>query len=411
MTGVKSQTSVSSPHDYESARSVKIFEFGRSTVVSSSGDSNKVSQEGSATEEKATGKKPQTTVSSPYDFQTTQNAQRKTFEFKRDALIKSDGGLTNVAQGKLCLAKTSVSQSSTTTQKSDISDAKLLSEDKASFSTTAATTTPKSVTPNTTNESPLEAADLATSTKSAGSHESKSTNDPNETEGKSTMDSSGRKVFRPVSRRSAQTSIDPAHTAQGYFTPKKAPSSTHITAASPSTTTSRAQSTSTSKAAVPQTATPNATPTNPFYATNMTLPVAAGNIIAYFREASQWLTFWRDTLSTPEFADLLRAKWDPKLKQITWHFACTVEFLEMGREGWKLTRLPEEFFKDALGLVEGVEGLIREMEERKRCQGVLEGVKGNVERVGRLLVGIRQARWEEGRARWEADLKAKRESG
>lgn len=99
------------------------------------------------------------------------------------------------------------------------------------------------------------------------------------------------------------------------------------------------------------------------------------------------------------------------MKQITWHFACTVEFLEKGRDDRKLTRLPEEFFKDALGLVEGVEGLVREMEERKRCQGVLEGVRGNVERVGRLLVGIREARWEEGRARCEANLKAKGESG
>lgn len=276
MTGVRSQTVVSSSVDFQSTRPVKTFEFGRNAVVSSSGDSNKVSQEGSATEDKTTGKKIQTAVSSPSDFQGAQNAQRKTFEFKRDALIKSDGGLKNVAQEDQRLANPKNLQNSSTTQKGDGSGAKPLSEEMAFLSTNATATTPKSTTPNTTNEPPLGAADLTTSTKTAGSDESKSTNDPNEVGEKSTIDSSGRKVLGPVSRRSANTSIDPAHTAQGYFAPKKVPSSTHITAASPSSTTSKAHSTSAFKPPVTEkqvASTPNpTTQTNPFYATNTTLP-------------------------------------------------------------------------------------------------------------------------------------------
>ncbi|KAM0723415.1 hypothetical protein Q7P37_000401 [Cladosporium fusiforme] len=141
---------------------------------------------------------------------------------------------------------------------------------------------------------------------------------------------------------------------------------------------------------------------SPFYSDKMTLGIAAQNIVAYFHEANQWLTFWNETTSASKLDELI-CKPGSNVIPICSHFVWTAEFLQLGRKGWLLTHLPDEFFRDVLPLVGSVEAKLLVLCKWQGCEGVMGKAARDVKSVKALLERIKAARKEEGKAKWLAD--------
>ncbi|KAM0699300.1 hypothetical protein Q7P36_001347 [Cladosporium allicinum] len=92
-------------------------------------------------------------------------------------------------------------------------------------------------------------------------------------------------------------------------------------------------------------------PSNPFYQDEMTLAWAATNIVAYFREASEMLSDWHTT-QDPSTIVASTLKKTSTLNRMWANIEWTLEFLALGREGFCLLQLPDDFFAHVLPLVE-----------------------------------------------------------
>jgi hypothetical protein len=138
---------------------------------------------------------------------------------------------------------------------------------------------------------------------------------------------------------------------------------------------------------------PNAkpSPSNPFYRADMTLALAAQNIVAYFREAADWLNFWYISTSAPMIIDISR-KPASTLNRIFNHLMWTAEFLRFRREGWDLRHLPDNFFEDVLPLVMVTCGKLEKLGERKGCEGMMSRAWRDAEEAGEMLVTVRNVR-------------------
>ena len=83
--------------------------------------------------------------------------------------------------------------------------------------------------------------------------------------------------------------------------------------------------------------------TNPFYRDDMTLAWAATNIATSFREASDSLSHWHMT-QDPSIIVASSLKKSSDLNRIFATIQWTLEFLAVGREGFCLLQLPDDFF-------------------------------------------------------------------
>jgi hypothetical protein len=144
-------------------------------------------------------------------------------------------------------------------------------------------------------------------------------------------------------------------------------------------------------------------PSNPFYRSEMTLGHAARNIVAYFREAADWLTFWHISTSSPILLDMSR-KPASTLNQIFNHLAWTAEFLRLQRQGWDLRRLPDNFFEDVLPLIMVTCGKLEKLGEWKGCEGMMHRAWRHAEEVGEMLATLRIVRVRDGKEKWARDL-------
>lgn len=212
----------------------------------------------------------------------------------------------------------------------------------------------------------------------------KTTLDPNPDENnkKPTSEQPGGKLLNPVSRPSATNTISKDLISEGFLTHKPCPAR-----------------------APPN---PKLASKNPFHNDRMTLSIAAKNIVAYFTEAQKWLTYWLNTVSPSELAEISHLRVESNVSQICAHFVWTAEFLEGGREGWTITRLPDEFFQDVMPLVGMVESLLEVLAGWEGCEGFMGRALGDVRRVKELLEGIRGRRVEEGKAKWLAGEKGEK---
>jgi len=136
---------------------------------------------------------------------------------------------------------------------------------------------------------------------------------------------------------------------------------------------------------------------NSFYK-NITFEVGAHDIFAYFKEASNWLTHFRDSIPREQIAEMLR-KPRSIINTILTHMMWTVEFLTIGRRDMEMTRLPEHFWADVLPLVGRVVDLFDHLSKWKECEvlrakGMVkaedvlqrsEYLKGKRERIGREM--------------------------
>lgn len=93
-------------------------------------------------------------------------------------------------------------------------------------------------------------------------------------------------------------------------------------------------------------------PDNPFYKNNMSLAWAATNIVTYFDEAGKTLLDWHTT-QDPSTIVASTLKKTSTLNRMWANIEWTLEFLALGREGFDLLELPDDFFAHVLPLVEG----------------------------------------------------------
>jgi len=98
----------------------------------------------------------------------------------------------------------------------------------------------------------------------------------------------------------------------------------------------------------------------------MTLGWAATNIVAYFREASEMLSDWHTTqdpstilASTLKRTSILNRMW----ANTEW----TLEFLALGRKGFYLLQLPDDFFEHVLPLVEDTVYWLKRLRQLNNC--------------------------------------------
>lgn len=137
-------------------------------------------------------------------------------------------------------------------------------------------------------------------------------------------------------------------------------------------------------------------PSNPFYRPDMTLAIAAQNIVSYFREAVDWFNFWHISTSAAMLVDMSH-KPTSTLSRIFWHLGWTAEFLRFGREGWDLRRLPENFFEDVLPLIMVTCGKLEKLGELKGCGRMMIGAWKDAEEVGEMLATVRNVRVRDSR--------------
>jgi hypothetical protein len=146
---------------------------------------------------------------------------------------------------------------------------------------------------------------------------------------------------------------------------------------------------------------PNAkpSPANPFYRSDMTLALAVQNIVAYFREAADWLNFWHISTSAPMLLDISR-KPASIFNRIFNHLMWTAEFLRFRREGWDLRHLPDNFFEDVLPLIMVTCGKLEKLGEWKGCEDMMSRAWRDAEEVGEMLATVRNVRVREGKEKW-----------
>jgi hypothetical protein len=123
----------------------------------------------------------------------------------------------------------------------------------------------------------------------------------------------------------------------------------------------------------------------------MTIAIAAQNIAAYFREAADWLTFWHISTCASALVDMSH-KLTSTLNLIFNHLKWTAEFLRLGRAGWDLRCLPDNFFEDVLPLIMVTCGKLEKLGEWKGCGGMMIGAWRDAEEVGEMLATVRNVR-------------------
>jgi hypothetical protein len=156
---------------------------------------------------------------------------------------------------------------------------------------------------------------------------------------------------------------------------------------------------------------PNAkpSPANPFYRSDMTLALAAQNIVAYFREAADWLNFWHISTSAPMLLEISR-KPASTLNRIVSHLMWTAELLRFGREGWDLRHLPDNFFEDVLPWIMVTSGKLEKLGEWKGCEGMMGRAWRDAEEVGEMLVTVRNVRVRERKEKWARGLGSRKKN-
>lgn len=105
---------------------------------------------------------------------------------------------------------------------------------------------------------------------------------------------------------------------------------------------------------------------NSFYKPSLLLQTAAQDIFAYFTEAANWLSHYRDSFAPSEVAASLR-KAKSTLNMILTHMSWTVEFLKIGRRDMDVTMLPDYFWTDVLPRVNRVVELFGQLSKWKGC--------------------------------------------
>lgn len=141
---------------------------------------------------------------------------------------------------------------------------------------------------------------------------------------------------------------------------------------------------------------------SPFYRPDMTLAIAAQNIVAYFREAADWLNFWHISAPASTLVDMSH-KPTSTLSRILCHFRWTAEFLRLGRVGWDLRRLPDNFFEDVLPLIMVTCGKLEKLGDLKGCEDMMVKAWKDAEEVGEMLATVRNVRARDAKgneARW-----------
>ena len=136
-------------------------------------------------------------------------------------------------------------------------------------------------------------------------------------------------------------------------------------------------------------------PPNPFYRSDMTLAIAAQNIAAYFREAADWLNFWHISTPASMLIDMSH-KPTSTLNRIFCHLRWTAEFLRLGRTGWDLRRLPNNFFRDVLPLIIVTCGKLEKLGEMTGCEGMMIRAWKDAEEVGEMLATVWNVRARDG---------------
>ncbi|GAB7329278.1 hypothetical protein MBLNU13_g01084t1 [Cladosporium sp. NU13] len=131
----------------------------------------------------------------------------------------------------------------------------------------------------------------------------------------------------------------------------------------------------------------NSIPTNPFYRPDMTLAIAAQNIVAYFREAADWLNFWHISTSASTLVDMSH-KPTSTLRRIFRHLRWTAGFLRFGHAGWDLRCLPDNFFQDVLPLIMVTCGKLEKLGELKGCEGMMNQAWKDAEEAGEMLATV-----------------------
>lgn len=142
---------------------------------------------------------------------------------------------------------------------------------------------------------------------------------------------------------------------------------------------------------------------NPSYASNMTFAIAAGNIVAYYHEASSWLAHWHETSPADTLVEISR-KPTSTLNRIFKNLLWTWEFLLFKHAHWNLLHLPDQFFEDVLPLVDVTMQKVGWMEEWKGCALIMGKALRDVEGTREMLLIIRAARVKEGKDRWARSL-------
>lgn len=137
-------------------------------------------------------------------------------------------------------------------------------------------------------------------------------------------------------------------------------------------------------------------PSNPFYRPDMTLALAAKTIVAYFREATDWLNFWHISAPATMLVDMSR-KPASTLNRIFNHFAWTAEFLRFPRKDWDLRYLPDNFFEDVLSLIMVTCGKLEKLADWKGCQVMMGKAWRDAEEIGEMLGNVKDAREREGK--------------
>ena len=144
-------------------------------------------------------------------------------------------------------------------------------------------------------------------------------------------------------------------------------------------------------------------PANPFYRSDMTLGLAAQNIVAYFREAADWLNFWHISTSASVLLEMSR-KSASIINRIFTHLVWTAEFLRLRRTGWDLRHLPDNFFEDVLPLIMVTCGKLEKLGAWKGCEGMMSKAWRDAEEIREMLVTVKEARVREGKERWARGL-------
>jgi hypothetical protein len=140
-------------------------------------------------------------------------------------------------------------------------------------------------------------------------------------------------------------------------------------------------------------------PNNPFYQDKMTLAWAATNIVTYFNEASELLSHWHITLEPSTIVESSLKKtstFNRMWANVDW----TLEFLVLGREGFDLLRLPDNFYAHVLPLIENTTARLTRISQLKGCGPMVWKFCTAVVRVKKILLWLKATRVAQGKFDW-----------
>jgi uncharacterized protein YjbI with pentapeptide repeats len=138
---------------------------------------------------------------------------------------------------------------------------------------------------------------------------------------------------------------------------------------------------------------------NPFYHKKMTLAWAATNIVTYFNEASELLSDWHMT-QEPSTIVASSLKKTSTINRMWANVEWTLEFLVLGREGFNLLHLPDDFYAHMLPLIENTIARLTRVSQLKGCGPVVWKFRNIAARVEKVLLGLKAARGAQGKINW-----------